>query len=392
MALVRMSKPEPGNPYYNRGNGGVSTCILGNTDNYFYKGRLPGLNVLPNCVGFAAGAYNETFNSVVNPNGKPRFYFSLNSNACRFLELARNMSACGYSLKNYILGPEATPTVGGIMVWGPTPGHVAYVYRVIDADHVCTLESNWRRGKPFIRFSDGTDRRTDDMYNTYPRYRHSSGRNNWGIGSSWRYYGCLANPVITNASDIEYGFAPIHGEPYVVSVKEESDNITNTGKIHITINSGGPNKSNITVFFVFDDDVNKYTEKLSENILKSSLPTWVNHKDLLNCEPEKEYTFTVEDSFTYTHIGIIIKQEQKIDDNKILFSQKIIHKLKVPTFIPGAGLSFGGENVAAQAYIYSKTKNEWLKTIPRIWYNNRWNYVGLNNPAAENTKEDVTNG
>ena len=53
MFKPRMTKPESGNPYYNTlAAGGYSGCIKGSpTDK--------GCNVLANCVGYAAGRFNE---------------------------------------------------------------------------------------------------------------------------------------------------------------------------------------------------------------------------------------------------------------------------------------------------------------------------------------------
>ena len=60
----RLSAPESNNPYYNtRAKGGYSTAIIGNantkgSDSSVRKGDS-GKNVLPNCVGYAYGRFNE---------------------------------------------------------------------------------------------------------------------------------------------------------------------------------------------------------------------------------------------------------------------------------------------------------------------------------------------
>ena len=375
--LIRTTKPEYGNPFYNKGNGGVSTCIYGNTNNNFMKGRLPGLNVLPNCVGFAAGAYNETFHSVVNPDGRARFYFSLNSNACRFLELAKGMSytdkskGFDFKLKDYILTkaqqPNHTPTVGGIMVWGPSPGHVAYVYKVIDKDRVCTLESNWKSGKPFIRYSNSEDRRSDDMYNAAPRYRNSGGANNWGIGGSFYYLGCLSNPVVTP------GTVALNYEPYVVSIEEEGNEIYNTGKIHIRVNVGGSTKKvDVTMYYAFNEAIDTLTSSNYQGMVQ-----WTE------CNKDNEYTHTIEDKLEerYERIGIILKQSPakslKDDKTATIETKVVTYNLKVPAFIPGGGININGKNCIAIPHIY--TNNMWLPATPRIYTKGSWKYTGILN-------------
>lgn len=370
MALIRTCKPEPGNVFYNTGSKGISTCRYGNTDNNWFKGQLPGLNVLPNCVGFASGAFNETFNSVVNPNGIPKFYFSgLNCGAAGFIDRAKTLSACGYSLKNYILPKTATPTVGGIMVWGAN--HVAYVYKVVDQNTVFTLESNWKLGKPFIRFSDGSDKRPDDMYNGLPRRR---GTGNWGISN---YLGCIANPVVTDASTLEYiSSPPLHGEPYVATIEEKV--IDGVDTIRLAINPGGSSDKPITLttYYVFNEDINKLSEEYIKNKDNSSN---LNIRVENNAVKNTAFYVDIEDSIFYKKIGVILKQEQQVDSTgskKTVFSEKIMFNLEAPDIIAGAGICDSEGNTApTQEYIYHN--GVWRKARPFIYHNKEWWPVGL---------------
>ena len=164
--FIRNSEPEYGNKFYNtKGNGGYSSCCKGNSKNKYNKGPIAGLNVLPNCVGFASGAFNET---VAIARNDYREHYVLNRNAERFIEIASKQGLRCIRIGNY--GPSDNrnyvtlssaenhvPPVGSIMVWrvgsddyrngsnggSDGAGHVAYVCKVIDNNNVEICESNW---------------------------------------------------------------------------------------------------------------------------------------------------------------------------------------------------------------------------------------------------------
>lgn len=155
--------PQAGNPYYNTiKTGGYNPCILGNND----KGqRVKGLNVLPNCVGYVTGRFNE-----IGAYGSCKYLG--NTNAANFIDLARKQG----------LTVTQRPTVGGCMVWkgGNTgEGHVAIVEMDL-GNRVVTSESEYY-GKQFViyqRFGDGW----------------KSGC--YWMGASYTYLGCIKNPAV----------------------------------------------------------------------------------------------------------------------------------------------------------------------------------------------------
>lgn len=154
--------PAAGNPYYNtKRTGGYSPCILGNPQR-----RDKGLNVLPNCVGYAVGRFNE-----IGGYGSCKWLGS--TNACNFISLAQRQG----------LTISRDPVPGGIMVWkgGKTgEGHVAVVEMPVKDGKVVTSESEYY-GKPFVIYTrSGTDWR-DGCY--------------W-MGSSYTYLGCIVNPAV----------------------------------------------------------------------------------------------------------------------------------------------------------------------------------------------------
>lgn len=132
----RTTKPGKGNKYYiTKSKGGYSNCIEG------YNGSTkkcdPDLNVLPNCVGYAVGRFNE-----IGGYGSCKYLTSARGNAETFI--AKRAKADGLTVGQ-------TPKVGSVMVWqkGPTQnesdgaGHVAIVEKVIDANIVETSESGY---------------------------------------------------------------------------------------------------------------------------------------------------------------------------------------------------------------------------------------------------------
>lgn len=158
---MRTSKPSAGNKFYNNGNnGGYSWCINGSpTDK--------GCNVLANCVGYACGRFNEIIGSMK--------YKTLCCNAENFIEKAKSAG----------LEISAVPTLGGIMVWqkGNTlsgsdgAGHVAVVEKIIDKNTIYTSESGY-----------GSSAFWNSTRN------NNNGR--WGLGSSYKFRGCIVNPAI----------------------------------------------------------------------------------------------------------------------------------------------------------------------------------------------------
>lgn len=153
--------PAAGNPYYNTKKvGGYNPCIMGNP-----KNRNKDLNVLPNCVGYVTGRFNE-----IGAYGSCKYLG--NTNAANYIDLARKQG----------LTVTQRPTVGGCMVWkgGNTgEGHVAIVEMDL-GNRVITSESEYY-GKQFViyqRFGDGW----------------KSGC--YWMGASYTYLGCIKNPAV----------------------------------------------------------------------------------------------------------------------------------------------------------------------------------------------------
>ena len=163
MFKPRMTKPEKGNPFYNTiAAGGYSGAIVGNP-------KDPGCNVLANCVGYAAGRFNEII-------GKNKFvYFQYPPNAEDFYDTA---IAAGLKV-------GTKPQLGAIIVWakGKTwtsadgAGHVAVVEEIKSDGSIITSESGYGCASPFW---------------TSHRYKESG---NWGAGTQYRFLGFIYQPA-----------------------------------------------------------------------------------------------------------------------------------------------------------------------------------------------------
>lgn len=169
MFKARLTKPEAGNPYYNRiQNGGYSGAILG-------KPTDAGCNVLANCVGYAAGRFNEII------GGRGMAYFKYPPNAEDFYDTAKQ---CGLKV-------GSTPKLGAIIVWakGKTwcstdgAGHVAVVEEIKADGSIITSESGYNAASPFW---------------TQHRYKESG---NWGQSTAYRFLGFIYQPTEQTTDD-----------------------------------------------------------------------------------------------------------------------------------------------------------------------------------------------
>ena len=172
----RLDRPWADNPYYVRKDkGGYSTAIKGSPVD-------PYCDVLPNCVGYAYGRFNEIGDYDYMKYLQP-------SNAETFMDNRGNLRA------------SLTPSLGSVMVWkqGSTstgddgPGHVAIVEKILDNDTVVTSESGYNANKAFW---------------TQERKR---GSGNWGQSSKYDFRGFIHNPAVKNGATLgepldHYGF------------------------------------------------------------------------------------------------------------------------------------------------------------------------------------------
>lgn len=149
--------------YNNAVNGGVSQCITGHSP----ADKVA--NVLPNCVGYACGRFNEIYDDVTGTD-KIKFC-KYCGHANTFTDIAK---AYGHKVGTVAM-------VGAIMCWaGGTSGHghVCVVEVVIDPNTVCVSESSWTE-------------RTVFKYRKRTRLLGS-----WSTNPTYRFKGFIYNPAL----------------------------------------------------------------------------------------------------------------------------------------------------------------------------------------------------
>ena len=134
----RLTAPNKGNPYYNKPPLGYNTAIIGNKPKGSDKSVRTGedkLNVLPNCVGYAYGRFNEIV-------GKGRMAYLSPVNAEDFMKYKGSCQS------------GRSPRLGSCMVWSDTqgPGHVAIVEQINSNGSIVTSESEWN-GSAFKKYT-----------------------------------------------------------------------------------------------------------------------------------------------------------------------------------------------------------------------------------------------
>ena len=151
MFTPRLTKPEKGNKYYNTiANGGISTAIVGSPTD-------AGCNVLANCVGYAAGRFNE----IIGQNCFVHFRYAPDPDQWIVLAQAEGLRT----------GSE--PQLGAVAVWRH---HVAIVEEIHADGSITTSESGYGCANPCW-----TSKRV-------------KGSGNWSAGSEYRFLGFIYLP------------------------------------------------------------------------------------------------------------------------------------------------------------------------------------------------------
>lgn len=155
------------NYYIMQSYGGWSPCIQGNNA---YGLRPFAGSVLPNCVGYTVGRFNEM----------------LDEGYCRWLGNtdAKNQLALAQS-QGLPTGDD--PVVGGVICWDSAAnGHCAVIEQVVNNDEVICTESGWSYSAPPI-------------VRTYTHYRVNGAWQH--IISGYTYQGIIYPPGYTPGGD-----------------------------------------------------------------------------------------------------------------------------------------------------------------------------------------------
>ena len=164
------------NPFYNTtGTGGYSTCIVGSPSR-------AGANTLCNCVGLAWGAFNESWQK-----GSPQTYTKFTRSTGDAETIIDKASSVGLST----LPVSSTPPVGGLIVWGGTANHVAYISEVHSSDSITIIQSGYDTPSWTLRNNANTGWVCDSRVVT----RNQKGTNVWGYRGTC--LGFVINPGIS---------------------------------------------------------------------------------------------------------------------------------------------------------------------------------------------------
>lgn len=242
LAWIRESPVvEYNNKFYIRDDdGGYSTCRKGSP-------TRSKANVLCNCVGFANGAFNETYvktrkNEYISFTEKQ--YFDFNCDARNFIERAKNKNNSCHTLNIdlHIKEPWQTPPEGGLIVWGGEANHVAYISKVIDNDNIEIIQAGWETPAWSVDTGNG--------YLCYQRpiNRHAGGSNVWGYQDTIKEgticLGFIVNPAVGDTST---------ASPSIIEVTQVSPTkIKVTGKVGYKLNPS----LFVSCYYKWDDHVN----------------------------------------------------------------------------------------------------------------------------------------
>ena len=195
---------QDGNKWFNNGNaGGYSRNING-------KPTLDGANVLCNCTGFASGAFNETYYRGMRLQGLPakKFPFQFRSNANLFIKgiydpAFNHWDSSTAVLKDYVTPPENKPPVGGIIVWGGTANHVAYISEVSeDGNTIVILQAGYNTPIWGKRNNDNTGWCCDRREIIREPDKPYLWRYGWGGSDTGKVcLGYIANPGLPKTGD-----------------------------------------------------------------------------------------------------------------------------------------------------------------------------------------------
>lgn len=395
--FIRNQLINSGNPFYNQAgtkSNAVAKAILGEDA---YGNCDPGLNTLPNCVGCAIGAFNETVSRNLQLSG---WYYDLSVNAYQMIE--RAISYYGHSKHEEldlppleIGAPDETPSLGSIMVWkkeGVASGHCAYVCNVDSTDKVTVLEASWHVGiasrsshsiKPYYRvgtsfYSGEWNQKKDytSIVGTWG-YRSSNGTYN-------RYLGCIKNPIV------EGGF--ITDTPYAVVGQKDGNLDVRCGVASIS----SVNRSRWYLFFTIDDN------QVDSTTLKNAIhqKTLVSNPKIKVYDQQSDFssTYYIEIDITNKNKPVVVQGDASIgkDAGEHLFKLTIPlppnTNIKSVTTVPiqvgtdstGAvlftniltGLTKITDIVPPESYVNIGTKTDdsiiLQSAIPYIYYSKAW--------------------
>lgn len=326
------------NKFYNvRSSGGYSTCIKG------FPVRS-GADVLCNCVGFANGAFNETYvkcKQIENPAFPAKQYFAFNSNANQFIKLAKRMGLT-------TITSDKIPIAGSMIIWGETANHVAFVSEVIDNDTIVVIQAGYSTPSWSQRNKSNSgwvcDRRTIT--------RNGGGKDQWKYAGSYprgaKCLGFVLNPAVKDAP-ID---TPDNYPCKVTKIQQLSRD-----KLKITGFIGGI--ENITTDNIIYYKWNSSSVSISNNDGSVRATSGKLFSD-------RTYEVIIDKPLSANRISVIPYQVNSGYDD---YSGKHITQVLTQS-IPCVSVSTQGTYRQGIPYIF--TEGEWKPCVPVLFINNNW--------------------
>lgn len=328
---LRKTIPELYNKYYNNGSGDYSDCATGKSPKY-PKG-FPGLNTLPNCVGLAWGAFNETY---VNTTGaSPGFHYRINGHANTVYDQAK---ALGWD----VLPPDAMPPLGGFVLWGGGEfGHMAYISNVADKDNITIHESAY--GRDDYKHPDGDPNPIYDVWRIRPAQRNDRGTNKWGAETrSFFCQGYIINPAIP--------YPPVTTKPPEILgiAQTSSTNVQVVGNI----NGSEGNVNTLLLYINWDKDSVSTTD----------------YYEIAQQAGTGEFEINIKKPRKAKKIAVLPVRHE---NQSTIEGEMVVEPLTASG--PCIYIYNKGKIIQSTPYIYHN--NKWVEAIPNVYTKNKWEEI-----------------
>lgn len=326
---LRETIPELYNKYYNNGSGNYSDCVTGYSSKY--PNGFPGLNTLPNCVGLAWGAFNETY---VNTTGaSPGFHYRIYGDANTIYDQAK---ALGWQT----LTPEQTPPLGGLVLWGGDGGgHVAYVSDVADKDNITIHESAYNITYSHPSLSNAIY----DVWRIRSAQRNANGTNKWGAqNSSYFCQGYIINPAIP--------YPPVTTKPPEILgiAQTSSTNVQVVGNI----NGSEGNVNTLLLYINWDKDSVSTTD----------------YYEIAQQAGTGEFEINIKKPRKAKKIAVLPVRHE---NQSTIEGEMVVEPLTASG--PCIYIYNKGKIIQSIPYIYHN--NKWVEAIPNIYTKNKWEEI-----------------
>lgn len=190
---LRTTRAESGNQFYNNSSGGgISNCINGSP-------LVAGYNVLCNCVGLAWGAFFETWyhNDIESYNEAGGFNCRVSGDGGTIIDGCKANNI----LKDYVIDdPSQKPAKGGLIVWGGSANHVAYISDVSEDGNTITIHQSAYGG---ASWEDSSINGISGAWQIKTITRNNKGTNLWWYQNTG-YEGAVCKGFVSNPGVIAF--------------------------------------------------------------------------------------------------------------------------------------------------------------------------------------------